>query len=823
MGAGNDRVFSLAVQADGKILVSGASNNGSNDDFALVRYNTDGSLDTSFDTDGILTTAVGASSEYGASVTIQADGKILVAGASNNGSDNDVALVRYNTDGSLDTSFSSDGIVTTAVGPGTDWGVSVTLQVNGKIVVAGYSHNGSNNDFALLRYNTDGSLDTSFDSDGILTTDVSGANDLGYSVAVLADGRIVVAGASNNGSNDDFALVRYNTDGSLDTTFDPVNTLSGTPVYVEGGAAVVLDANVQIYDAERSGADDFSGVTLTLARNGGAEAEDQLAFDGITVTTSGANVLVSGTQVGTYTFTGGQMAVTFGANATQARVNTLMQNIVYWNSSDAPPATVQLDWTFDDGNTGSQGSGGALQATGSTTVTIQNAADLAITAPASATTNEDTAFVYSGANVIQVDDGIAADTRLQVSLSVANGTLTLASTTGITFVEGTNGSAGMVIDGLESDINTALDGLQFDPFAEFSGADTLNITMAIAADLKGYYTFEGGNADDHAAGSADDGTFVGNAGTTIDGTRGEVLTLDGTTDSVSVLGMYGSPNDVTLAGCVNLTASSSQGAEVISLGDNVFLRLDRSASGRGLEGGYWDGTTWNVTSSGIYLAGDGWNHVAYTFDSVANTQRVYLNGVVVAETNYSQSVVYAKGTDTWIGTNGNGVAGFDFNGMIDDARIYARALSADEISALASEPQPEFHGPDLTQTFSQPGGDGGAANFLFIHDDFAPITSTSTITALYLAPDADSTPINFDLLVLRPAGGDFTVVHRVSLTDSDVVSTDADGVRKLYVGLLDVQAGDVLAHWSAVAGGSIPFSLTTGGSTGWSSYTSSAL
>ena len=105
------------------------------------------------------------------SVAIQSDGKIVAAGDSNNGSNSDFALVRYNTDGSLDTSFDSDGKVTTAIGSGTDEAYSVAIQSDGKIVAAGYSNNGSNNDFALVRYNTDGSLDTSFDSDGKVTTD----------------------------------------------------------------------------------------------------------------------------------------------------------------------------------------------------------------------------------------------------------------------------------------------------------------------------------------------------------------------------------------------------------------------------------------------------------------------------------------------------------------------------------------------------------------------------------------------------------------------------------------------------------------------------
>ena len=97
---------------------------------------------------------------------------------SNNGSNNDFALVRYNTDGSLDTSFDSDGKVTTAIGSANDSAFSVAIQSDGKIVVAGYSDNGSNDDFALVRYNTDGTLDTSFDSDGKVTTAIGSGNDV---------------------------------------------------------------------------------------------------------------------------------------------------------------------------------------------------------------------------------------------------------------------------------------------------------------------------------------------------------------------------------------------------------------------------------------------------------------------------------------------------------------------------------------------------------------------------------------------------------------------------------------------------------------------
>jgi uncharacterized delta-60 repeat protein len=219
IGSSSDQARSLAIQSDGKIVVAGSSFNGSNDDFALVRYNTDGTLDTNFGNGGTVTTAIGSGNDAARSIAIQSDGKIVLAGYSR-GSNNDFALVRYNTDGSLDTNFGNGGKVTTAIGSGEDEVWSVAIQSNGKIVVAGYSFNGSNDDFALVRYDTDGSLDTTFDSDGKVTTAIGSGNEKAYSVAIQSDGKIVVAGYSFNGSNDDFALVRYDTNGSLDTGFD---------------------------------------------------------------------------------------------------------------------------------------------------------------------------------------------------------------------------------------------------------------------------------------------------------------------------------------------------------------------------------------------------------------------------------------------------------------------------------------------------------------------------------------------------------------------------------------------------------------------------
>ena len=183
----------------------------------LVRYNTDGTLDTAFDGDGKVTTAFGVNS-----LALQTDGKIVVGGADRvSGSAFGFALARYNTDGTLDTAFDGDGKVTTAFGSGSaiNTGInSLALQTDGKIVVGGSSTNSSSATvFSLARYNTDGTLDTAFDGDGTVTT-ATGIDSRIRNLALQADGKIVVSGF--NLFNDSSVMARYNTDGSLDISFD---------------------------------------------------------------------------------------------------------------------------------------------------------------------------------------------------------------------------------------------------------------------------------------------------------------------------------------------------------------------------------------------------------------------------------------------------------------------------------------------------------------------------------------------------------------------------------------------------------------------------
>lgn len=264
-----DVAYSIAIQSDGKIVVAGYSFQNGNNDFAVVRYNIDGSIDTSFDTDGIVTTPVGSLVDMGYAVAIQSDGKIVVAGHSLISSNNyDFSVVRYNTDGSLDVSFDTDGKVITPITTNSDdKAYSLAIQSDGKIVLAGYSYIGALYSYALTRYNSDGSLDTGFDTDGVTTTSFGGETDIAYSVLVQSDGKILASGYSFNGTDNDFAVACYNSDGSLDPGFDTDGIVTipvGSSVDMGYAAALQADGKIIIAGQSSSGAnnDDFAVVRL---------------------------------------------------------------------------------------------------------------------------------------------------------------------------------------------------------------------------------------------------------------------------------------------------------------------------------------------------------------------------------------------------------------------------------------------------------------------------------------------------------------------------------------------------------------------------------
>jgi uncharacterized delta-60 repeat protein len=280
-----DTATGVAIQSDGKIVAVGSSHNGDYKDFAVSRYNPNGELDTTFGSGGEVITSVNTQDDEATKVAIQPDGKIVVVGYSGK---NQIALVRYNSNGSLDTSFDSDGKVAITVALGVSVANDLVIQPDGKIVVAGSAFVTSNVDFALVRFNPNGSLDTTFDSDGIVTTPVTDRGDYANSVALQPDGKLLVAGGVEaTASYRTFGLVRYMSDGSLDTTFGNGGKIL-TPIG-DGNAeatAIALQTDGKIVaTGYTSSYSDFA----TVRYNEDGTLDQMFDVDGIVTTTVNEN------------------------------------------------------------------------------------------------------------------------------------------------------------------------------------------------------------------------------------------------------------------------------------------------------------------------------------------------------------------------------------------------------------------------------------------------------------------------------------------------------------------------------------------------------
>ena len=209
----DDFADSVAVQADGKLVVAGTAYTDSNfvARFGLARYLSDGSLDPTFDGDGRVITPFAGVTYYtghalARKVVVQDDGKILAVGELADDAGLYIALARYLPDGSLDLTFGGDGKVVVDAGV---WPEDMVLQPDGKIVVVGW--------YAIVRLLPDGTFDTTFGANGVVTTDLANNN----RVALQADGKIVTAGAVYDAATNQyrFALTRVAPNGAVDATF----------------------------------------------------------------------------------------------------------------------------------------------------------------------------------------------------------------------------------------------------------------------------------------------------------------------------------------------------------------------------------------------------------------------------------------------------------------------------------------------------------------------------------------------------------------------------------------------------------------------------
>ena len=233
------------MQSDGKIVAVGSN---APDGFcctaAIVRLKSDGTPDATFDSDGVVTTGLGAVLSASNAVAIQSDGKILVGGGGGPGGGK-FTVGRFTTTGALDSTYGTAGYATTDMGDGSTI-ADIAIQADGKTVAVGYV----NGDFGVVRYTSGGVLDTTFDGDGIVMTDFGTANDTATAVALQSDGKIVVGGTGNGR----FAVARYTTAGALDSTFDGDGTVTTTVLRndSESAADVAIQSDGKIVAVGRA-------------------------------------------------------------------------------------------------------------------------------------------------------------------------------------------------------------------------------------------------------------------------------------------------------------------------------------------------------------------------------------------------------------------------------------------------------------------------------------------------------------------------------------------------------------------------------------------
>jgi uncharacterized delta-60 repeat protein len=328
-----DQASSVVVQPDGKIIVAGGtypSFPAGGGQFALARYNSDGSLDTSFGVGGLVRTSFGSSGCFASALVLQRDGKIIAGGTKyiDLQTNSDFGLVRYNSDGSLDSSFGNGGEVSTEFDGLLDNMSAVLVQPNGKLIAVGAASSSITSfDFALVRYLSNGTIDTTFGSAGKVRTDFGGSNiDMAFAAALQPDGKIVAAGTNTDatGSKVTFAIARYNSNGTLDPTFDSTGRASvDFGSFGQAAEEVLLQSDGKIVTVGFPSGSEGSDSDFLLARLNANGSLDRSFGVGGKVRTSFGN-LNGGASAAVLQGDGKIVAAGFQATSTQKGVDIAM-------------------------------------------------------------------------------------------------------------------------------------------------------------------------------------------------------------------------------------------------------------------------------------------------------------------------------------------------------------------------------------------------------------------------------------------------------------------------------------------------------------------
>jgi len=281
---------SVAIQSDGKIVVGGFSLTirPYSDGFALLRYNSDGTLDPTFGTGGVVVTPFADDPAFISAIAIQSDGKIVAVGSLLDGLNSNSCLARYNSDGSLDLSFGINGQVITPASDGDDGFSAVVIQTDGKIIGVGSgrqpSLTGFVTDFMIARYNADGSLDSTYGTAGIVFSNFGGRHQFARGADIQSDGKVIAVGATNRagGADFDFTVARYSSSGELDTTFGiggiTITSFSGTD---DTPYAAALQSDGKIVLVGAAGVDVDGLYDVALARyNSNGDLDTSFSEDG---------------------------------------------------------------------------------------------------------------------------------------------------------------------------------------------------------------------------------------------------------------------------------------------------------------------------------------------------------------------------------------------------------------------------------------------------------------------------------------------------------------------------------------------------------------
>ncbi|GGJ38570.1 delta-60 repeat domain-containing protein [Deinococcus roseus] len=292
--AGSDTARTIKVLPDDSILVAGIARGGSSTsaDFALVKYTSNGTRDLTFGSSGKVLSSIGAGSaaDQANGIAVLNDGRILLAGTTVTSTGRDFALALYSPNGVLDSTFGTGGKKVDVVSSGHDEIAAVALDANGKIVVAGYTTVAGSTDVVVARYNTDGTPDSTFGTAGKTVTSVVAGNDRASGLVIQSDGKIVVSGtAVNNTTDEDFVAVRYNANGTLDSTFGNAGTTTvsfgaGTGVDQSNALALQNDGKLLLVGRTKTGVGSYD---LALARlNANGTLDNTYGKDGKVITSA---------------------------------------------------------------------------------------------------------------------------------------------------------------------------------------------------------------------------------------------------------------------------------------------------------------------------------------------------------------------------------------------------------------------------------------------------------------------------------------------------------------------------------------------------------